>query len=318
MLAWLDVGLFGLGDGAHGKFLHAPLSREKQNGAHQENTLFYPVAFVPRPVGSMDPKGRAPTMPGFERHATICQQNALHLCRQYGDTIDQSFARFDSFYAASTLFAFCAGSISQSLDMIHNVVRNDIHKATLLKLEDVAHTNLLCNQVVLSEYVSYLRDILFAIESRSAWPCAQIMPPDVDSAVESIRVGLLNDYNGLLRRTRDISAECDRGIRKVEHFASQAGSKRAHEQATGVERLKRLAFVFFPMQFTAAFFGMNFKQFGQGPLHLWIWAAVTIPIVLISLMLMASNIHLEAVSRLFPDRRRRNAEEVDIELGNLD
>ena len=49
-------------------------------------------------------------------------------------------------------------------------------------------------------------------------------------------------------------------------------SERSILQAQSVNRLTKLALVFVPLSFVTSFFGMNFKEFGEGSLSLWVFA----------------------------------------------
>jgi hypothetical protein len=57
------------------------------------------------------------------------------------------------------------------------------------------------------------------------------------------------------------------------------------QQGAQMKRLTILAFLYLPLNLTTSFFGMNFREFGQGTLSLaWI-LAVLVPIVFISVAL---------------------------------
>ncbi|KXT00873.1 hypothetical protein AC578_979 [Pseudocercospora eumusae] len=305
-LAWLDIGVHNLGHGRYGKELRAPL------GGNADNTIFGPVVF--RRASQIDTNHLSPRTAslGDGDSNPIIPQNAMHLRRDYIETLDLSLARLDSFYAVSSIFAFSAASELQFLNMIKDVIHNDIREATIFRREDASLSNLLCNQLVLSEHISRLHANVSTIRARNSWPRLSCIPHDQREQIEQACATLLADFADLLQRAQDLANECERGIRKVEHLASQAESKRAIAQAKGVERLTRLAFVFVPMSFTASFFGMNFKQFGQGPLSIWVWFAVTVPIILVSLVLMVFRLRQKLTGCFTLWRRKK---EGDIESG---
>src|SRR5438552_3121441 len=70
-----------------------------------------------------------------------------------------------------------------------------------------------------------------------------------------------------------------------------AESQKAINQAQEVTKLTRLAFIFIPISFTASFFGMNLGPLVQGAIHgIWLWFAVSAPVVIISMLLMKWDI----------------------------
>lgn len=95
------------------------------------------------------------------------------------------------------------------------------------------------------------------------------------------------------------------------NIASVAESKKVLEQAKGVENLTRLAFAFVPLSITASFFGMNFKQLGQGDLPLWIWFAVSVPIFALSVVFMSTKLRRLMLRML--TRHRNGKEETVLE-----
>ena len=62
-------------------------------------------------------------------------------------------------------------------------------------------------------------------------------------------------------------------------LVSHAESKKQMSQQDRVELLTKLGLLFFPTQLIAALFGMNFRQFGQGNLSVWLYFAVTVPLL---------------------------------------
>jgi Mg2+ and Co2+ transporter CorA len=65
-------------------------------------------------------------------------------------------------------------------------------------------------------------------------------------------------------------------------------SKKAISQAERVGKLTFLAFIFVPLSFTASFFGMNVKEFGEST-SLWWWAAFSVPLLSSALVILFFN-----------------------------
>jgi Mg2+ and Co2+ transporter CorA len=66
-----------------------------------------------------------------------------------------------------------------------------------------------------------------------------------------------------------------------------AESQRAMQQAKLVTKLTLVAFVYLPFTFTAGFFGMNFKELGNGTISLWIFFAASVPLMIITMAFFA-------------------------------
>ena len=124
------------------------------------------------------------------------------------------------------------------------------------------------------------------IEQRGspAWPRAA----DKDREEKAIhaRTSLQKDFEELLRRTEVLSTRCKHGMNVKMSNASIAESERAIRQASRVEQLTRLAFFYIPISFTTSFFGMNLGAVGQGKLQLWVWLAVSVPVLLMSYVVL--------------------------------
>ncbi|KAF2160590.1 hypothetical protein M409DRAFT_28976 [Zasmidium cellare ATCC 36951] len=314
-VAWIDVGIDDLFQGPKGASLRTPL------GGKPENTIFGSTVlcrasetdFLSHDAPAAVHKGVLETPDGIT-------QNARHLSHQYCQDLDLALARADSFYAVRNLFRFSAASENQFLNMMQSVIRDDIHHATVLAKEkraDASLSNLLSNQLVLSDHVKRLEDNLLAIQRRDEWPKWRGSSSDILLRADKAGSELLDNYQGLLRKATALAEECDRGIRRIEHLESYAESKRAIAQAQGVEKLTRLAFVFVPMSFSCAFFGMNFKEIGQGTLSLWVWFAVTVPIFVLSLVLMVSNLRRRVSWYLGLRGRQTHVGDPDLEQGHV-
>ena len=61
-----------------------------------------------------------------------------------------------------------------------------------------------------------------------------------------------------------------------------AESRKAIDQAERLKRLTLLATFFIPLSFTTSLFGMNFEELGQGHLHVWLFAVVSAPVLVLS------------------------------------
>lgn len=224
-------------------------------------------------------------------------QLACTIHAHYGRFLDEKAAGVDAFYAMNELFVFAATSESQFLNMVEqkiviemdNLLDNEKSKMSPnIEPPTTAISNLLYNKKVLDEHIRHLKENKATIENSgsSKWPKATEEEADIFSKVRITRNMLLKDYDYLLERAKTLSRSCDRGIDIAGNNAMVAESRSAIRQAEWVSKLTLLAFFFIPASFTTSLFGMNFSQFGQGPLGIWIWAVVLVPTYMVSLFVL--------------------------------
>ena len=83
--------------------------------------------------------------------------------------------------------------------------------------------------------------------------------------------------------------------------ASIDEAKHSNEQAvlvTGLTKAtNRLTFIFLPISFLTSVFGMNFRQLGQGPLSIWLWVAIALPLLAVCIVLVERGSQLKAILR---------------------
>ena len=66
----------------------------------------------------------------------------------------------------------------------------------------------------------------------------------------------------------------------------------------------RVTFIFLPISFVTSVFGMNFKQLGQGTLPIWIWAVITVPLLIASIVTVERGHWIKTRWRDYRQRRR--------------
>ena len=221
-------------------------------------------------------------------------QSASLLHASYGRFLDPDASIHDPFYALSEIFVFIASSESQFLNMVEQKIVSEMARSleteALGLLEDEKHSstlsNLLYNKNILDEHIRRLKENISSINSRGGpdWPKAT--DERQKQRVTVVADSLLADFEYLLEKARTLSQSCDRGMDIAGNNAMVAESKRAIRQAKRVSKLTLLAFFYIPASFTTSMFGMNFKQFGQGSLNIWVWFAVLAPTYIVSLFLL--------------------------------
>lgn len=109
------------------------------------------------------------------------------------------------------------------------------------------------------------------------------------------------DLEYLSTRVQNIIALCKAGKSTIMSNASIEEAKRSNEEAvlvTGLTKAtNRLTFIFLPISFLTSLFGMNFRQFGQGTLSIWLWVAIALPLLACCIVLVESGSKLNIILR---------------------
>jgi hypothetical protein len=211
-------------------------------------------------------------------------QTASLLHKDYGKLLDVRVMRLDPFYALHELFAFCASSELQFLNMIDSKISSETGYAMLRSAP--ALSNLLYNREILQSHAVRLREVIAVIGRRGSpeWPRA--LGTEERKIADAAKDKLERDYEHLLSRVRSLLDRCEKGMQVVLSKASISQAELAFSQSDRVARLTQLAFFYLPFSFMASVFGMNVVELGTGKLQLWVWVATSIPVFLISVMLL--------------------------------
>ncbi|KAK5459521.1 hypothetical protein LTS15_003649 [Exophiala xenobiotica] len=148
-------------------------------------------------------------------------------------------------------------------------------------------SNLLYHKRVLRRHMQRLHENKTFIETQASVVQHDSLKPCLSSGSKSKLDAILHDFDYLLEKAKDLTNECDRGMGIMMNKASIKEAQKAIVQAERVTKLTKLAFVFVPLSLTCSFFGMNFSQFSAGSdLSLWVWAALSAPILILSMVFM--------------------------------
>jgi len=105
-----------------------------------------------------------------------------------------------------------------------------------------------------------------------------------------------------LQAAQSLSERCVSGSASILNHAMLQESRKAINQSIKIERLTLLAFFFAPLGFLTSFFGMNFSQFGQGTLSVWIFFTAMVPVLMLSATVLFWR---RLLSLLFSKHRRQ-------------
>ena len=229
-----------------------------------------------------DDASRSGTSPNFS------QSSAL-LSSEYGKSLDEKLIATDQFYAFHELFQFCAFSYVQFLNIIESKLNSDTTLYTSSEqIED--QPNMLYQQRTLDVHVERLKGMIAAIQRHSCLREQPLTTSTIVSPQQQAAKSILTDFQHLLMRAERMSSQCQSQTTLLMNQAMIAESSKAIKQAKEVTKLTRLAFVFIPLGFTASICGMNLRPFTKDGSPLWIWIAISAPILLLSFLLMSFDV----------------------------
>lgn len=247
-----------------------------------DTTAFLPTVQI-RPFDAL--RSQRPLDP--EHEANAAQSSSLiHV--NYGESLNPQLTSQDGFYLFQELFEFSAFSIIQFLNLIEDNISHD-SSAGRSKDSESKQTNLLYIQNILEKLDERLRENITVIESRGMVWWQQAENERQEKMYQQAADSLRRDYNALLTRTVTLRDKSRSQIKNLVTQTMLAESKKAMIQASEVTKLTRMAFVFIPLSFTCGLFGMNVSPIVSNAAPMWVWAAITVPFVLLSLIFLRWN-----------------------------
>ena len=202
----------------------------------------------------------------------------------YGSSMDPSIASQDPFYALSEVFLFAAASHIEFLSAIASIVDSSITEVPDPEDDRTAsfQETLIHCQRVLEWHAHNLSEVSTFIKNRDLldWPRS-----NTTTALRSAQV-IEREFNYLLQKSQALWDKCQRELNTITNQANFAEARRGIDQGKRVYRITVLASIYVPLSFSCAIFGMNFVQFSTAWLGCVLWAAVTGPIFLITLLIM--------------------------------
>ena len=224
--------------------------------------------------------------------------NSLH--KAYGTTLNPQVMRLDPFYAVTEVYSFAAAAENQFLNMmrkildtrIESIVREGLQSRTSTPDALPERTNIQYDRTILDAHAGRISSMVAFLKTADdpVWFPGAAFDDHIYADITKARMSLLHDFQHLHAQAVQLIQRCERAMDMVAHNASLLEAKRSNLQSEGLEKLTRLTTIvtllYVPLSFVCTFFGMNFSTFGQGKLSLWIWAAVSVPVVLISLVFL--------------------------------
>jgi Mg2+ and Co2+ transporter CorA len=143
-------------------------------------------------------------------------------------------------------------------------------------------------KTVLFKFAAHLHDLYKHLDPETTNGPIKVGPDDDDR--KAMLTLVRQDLAYLLEEANTLIELCDAGRSMVLSSFSLMESKRAAQEARLVTALtkatNRVTFIFLPISFVTSVFGMNFNQFGQGALSIWLWVEVTLPLLIVSVVIV--------------------------------
>ncbi|KAI4935512.1 uncharacterized protein J4E92_002803 [Alternaria infectoria] len=287
VLIWTDAG--GDDEDPDLSFLFKHASRKPQPDSELCPTVFNRSEWHDGPA----PPPAASSKKRFTATQTF---NSLH--KEYGRSLNPQRMREHPFYAVSEIYAFAAAAEDQLLNMMKEIIDERMYALVKVDMQNEPSSkalseriNLQCDLSVLEERSDRISDIIAFLKAADdpVWfpPFAN---PTPNGPIMTARMNLLQDFQYLYTRIRQLIQRCERAMEIVAHNASLSEAKRSNSQSKNLEHLTRLTtgltLVYVPLSFVCTFFGMNFSIFGQGDLPIWIFFAISVPVLLILLIIL--------------------------------
>ncbi|WPB07567.1 uncharacterized protein RHO25_012228 [Cercospora beticola] len=223
-------------------------------------------------------------------------QSAQHL-PYLGDQLkDTDLARRIPALALEGIFSHVAASESQVLNLLQTKIDSVRDPKRMVEEKNPTLLNLLHYQRIIERHLDRIKENLTAVEKFiESVPRTDVNETQKTTATVILKA-LLEDFAHLKTRAEYMLGQCNGGMTIIMNNAMLRESQRAIEQAATVTKLTKLAFVFIPLSFVCAFFGMNSREIDNGQLSIWVFFAVAMPIVLLSILMM--QVEKQQIQRL--------------------
>lgn len=201
---------------------------------------------------------------------------------------DREVMQQDPLYALNGIFSFFVASEAQMLSFLaRQIESNTAPKVDAVEVVGTESlSNLLHCRQLLEGHCEELSYVLGIIRRRGGkkWPRAQSgASRDISEKAAS---SLQADLEYLVERAVVLRNRSETSITLAMNVASIGEARRGVHQTKAMFRFTVLVSIYVPLTFTASFFGMNFKQLGQGHLSIWIYVVVSVPIFDLSVLFL--------------------------------
>ena len=229
-----------------------------------------------------------------DSHNPKIPQNASFIHVDYGRKLDCEVMAFDPFSIVEGVYRFAAFSEAQSLNAVEVSLGVELEPKALLKQKNPTIENFLYTRRLLIRHLARLKNnVAFLTRQRESTSSPPRSYEPSRHKSEPTLPSLLKDYSNLLSRSEELTKECDHGMNIVMNNAMIKEARDAMSQAEGIAKLTMCAYFFMPLSLTSSFFGMNFSELVPGSLlKIWVWFAASVPILILSFVILSFDIPL--------------------------
>ena len=201
----------------------------------------------------------------------------------FDSRLQNGLAANDSFYALSKIPKMITLAEKRFLNLLLQKLihldRVQRHKRINPEEDD---DDLLDMRSILHRHIDLLRDEIYMLPSVNAWQWPRTPDSLADKdliEIEKLRKTMQQDFEHLHSEACRVLTRCNMSLQIGSQSMQLRESHRSTREARSITNLTRLAFVFIPLSYFSTFFGMNFKELGQGSLSIWVYFLVAAPVL---------------------------------------
>ncbi len=207
----------------------------------------------------------------------------------YGRGLDWCLADRDRFHVLEDVFRLAAFSQKQLLNLLETKVKAEETRRFAQSKESPTLNNLLYFRDILEDQMQAADEMFHLTEQPSKIappsrrPNSPGLSPEQKAATDQVAAEVHGLFRDLRAQAQHLHHRCTQEMTVLSNSSMLAESQRAMRQARLVTKLTVAALLYLPFSFTAGFFGMNFKELGNGTISLWIFFAASLPLMLATL-----------------------------------
>jgi hypothetical protein len=262
---------------------HSPTSKQED----VPNTIEHCPVFFERDVPQA---ARTHTAVVQSDESSSTMQPLAVLPSRYGETMDWRIVRDDPLLMLQELFYFQTASACQYFDMLRKLISGwtaQLHPTgdSDPTMEFIIHFEY--TKTVLVRWSTHFSTLLLRLDDQLSRDAGH--KPEQRRRRQTLFLPIRNDIEYLRREAEALIDLCESGKATIMSSFSVYASKRAQKESSLVTQLtkttNRITLIFLPISLVTSLFGMNFKQFGQGPLSITLWVAVSVPLLIVCIFI---------------------------------